>query len=427
MKKRKNTLLALMILLSLVVTSAFAGEIEFIIDEEQLDILPGEGPIETMAPVKENQAEDNHVDFDEGQNANQAQAALSVSGQSYEETHPIPAKDSPYPFKEGEISYWNTPMDISQPELLWKAMQQPITVLKGDEKKQYQLRAQPSKDADIVGDVTYESQSVRVIETLDNGWTLVESYSSSFHYSEVKAWGKFVHGYVETKLLKEKPPVGDYGIIIDKMTQRMYIIKEGELFTTMIISTGLATTQRPYQETRSGEYLIVSAVGAFKSDDQRETYELALRYNAGDLIHKTPYILRGETKNFTEGEKLLGDRASHGCIRVQRKRTPEGVNQDWLWKNRKMGTRVWIWEDYQGRQIDSPDENLTLYYNPNGGENYHSQSECHGVRDEYLPLTALQYGDLDNEKYADLTPCEYCNPPMRPEVIAQVNQQYAAQ
>lgn len=416
-RKKKNLFLVTALVLISLVFSVLAEEIEFIDHIESHQADP-----QTTTQGTGDQSEGTAPQGDDEQ---EPQPPLSPKSDDYDTAFPIPARDSEYPFKEGEHSYWNTPMDISRPDLIWQAMEQPVMVLQGEEKDQYQLRAEPSKEAQAVGDVTYTSQAVRVIETLDNGWTLVESYSSSFHYSKVKALGTFVRGYVETKLLKEKPAVGDYGIVIDKLTQRMYIIKNGELYTTMIISTGLATDDRPYQETRSGEYLVISPVGAFKSEDGRETYELALRYNAGDLIHKVPYVLRGDTKNFAEGESFLGQRASHGCIRVQRKRTPEGVNQDWLWKNRKMGTRVWIWEDYQGRQIHKPQDDLVIYYNPNGGKNYHSQEKCYGVRDEYLPLTAIEYRHLKEGDFEGLTPCEYCNPPMRPEVIDEVNQKYA--
>ncbi len=411
MKKRRNILIIAVVLFINIIITVFAEDISFI-DEVPKEITPS-----TYEEIKEN------ITQEDKEEQIQKESLLS---EDYSTTHPTPSLN--YGSETGMgYHYWNTPMDINNPQRIWEAMSRPITVLEGKEKDQYQLRAEPSLDADVVGDVTYSSQGVHVLETLDNGWALVETYSSSFHYSKVKVWGDLVKGYVETKLLKEKPPVGDYGIVIDKMTQRMYIIKEGELYTTMIISTGLATESRPYQETRSGEYIIVSAVGDFKSDDGRETYELALRYNAGDLIHKVPYILRGETKNFTEGEALLGERASHGCIRVQRKRTPEGVNLDWLWKNKKTGIRVWIWEDYQGRKIETPKEDLPLYYNPNGGKNYHSQGECYGVKDEYLPLTPFAYGQLEQEPYHSLTPCEYCNPPLKKEEIHLINMKYSIQ
>ncbi|NLB90732.1 MAG: L,D-transpeptidase family protein [Clostridiales bacterium] len=346
----------------------------------------------------------------------------SLPAQSYEVTHPIPAKDRLYPCSH-QHCYWNTPMDIRNTQAIWDAMMEPMIILEGNEKKQYYLRESPSTEAKAVGEITYASQGVHVLETLDNGWSFVETYSSSFHGSKIEVWGDFVQGYVETKLLKEKPAAKEYGIVIDKLTQRMYILKEGELYTTMAISTGLANEKQPFNETRSGEYAIVSAVGAFMSDNL--VCELALRYNAGDLIHKVPYILRGDTKYFDSEEPKLGERASHGCVRVQRKRTPEGINQDWLWANRAMGTRVWIWEDYQGRQVDVPESSLPLYYNPNGGQNYHSQQECYGVKDKYLPLAAFTYGQLGENPYASLTPCQYCIPPLRPESIEEKNLQYA--
>lgn len=337
--------------------------------------------------------------------------------------YPTPAKGSAYPC-DHENCYWNLPMDITNEQAIWDAMMESITVLSGPEKEQYKLLAEPQKDAEPVGQVNYESQGVHVLKTLDNGWTFVEVYSTAFSKSTVKVYGDFVQGYVETSLLKEKTPPSDYGILVDKLTQRLYLFQEGKIFTTLLVSTGVNPGEKPYQETQSGEFVIVSFTGVITSG--KLIGPMALRYNGLNLIHEVPYVKRGETNDYSQQVANLGERASHGCIRVQRARTPEGVNHKWIWDNRVMNAKIWIWEDFAGRQIDMPSDDHVIYYNPDGGKSYHKFADkCFGVRDRYLPMTAITYGELGDSSYEKLTPCTYCNPPMRPEDIEAKNAEYA--
>lgn len=61
----------------------------------------------------------------------------------------------------------------------------------------------------------------------------------------------------------------------------------------------------------------------------------------------------------------------------------------------------------------TPDPNLTLYYNPNGGLRYHKDSNCRSINAEYLPLThSFQYAELfSNPQYKRLVPCGVCGAP----------------
>ena len=318
--------------------------------------------------------------------------------------------------------FWEMPMNIRDTEAMWAMLTAPMTVVKGDNRSQAYLLAEPDDGANRVAEVTCATQGVHVLETLDNGWSRVECYSSSFSGSPVKAWNQLTEGYIRTDRLERVTVPQKYGLVVDKLDQRLYIFEDGELLDVLAVSTGFVTNGAPFNETRSGEYLLYSRTGEFPSGNLSCGY--GIRYNDGDLIHEVPHV-KGEdgSKNYWYCERYLGEKASHGCIRVQRLPTPKGINMEWVWDHlyNYMGTRLVIWEDWPGRTIDYYDDSTPVYYNPKGGQNYHAAETCQGVKNEYLPLTAFTYGELDTEPYSKLTPCDYCVPPRRFGEILEIN------
>ena len=166
-------------------------------------------------------------------------------------------------------SYWTTPMDITDTERVWKMLMEPITVVDiGSVKKlsRSQLTKQnlymykePDASSKIVGEITNLSQGLRVIEKLDNGWSLVECYSSSFvskPATKIQAWNILVSGYVESKYLKQVQPTDKLALVVDKLAQHLYVFVEGEMVAELLCSTGLVqwngSRYQPYNETRSG-------------------------------------------------------------------------------------------------------------------------------------------------------------------------------
>ena len=62
----------------------------------------------------------------------------------------------------------------------------------------------------------------------------------------------------------------------------------------------------------------------------------------------------------------------------------------------------------------TPDPNIVLYYNPDGGSYYHTDPDCTSIGAKYRPLTAsFRYSQLNEEKYKNLKPCGECNAPAR--------------
>jgi hypothetical protein len=321
---------------------------------------------------------------------------------------------------------------------VWEVLTAPVTVLAGNQRQQCRVRKEPAEDCTAyTGLVTYESQGVHVLERGEE-WTLIEAYSSSTEGSSVKVYATLFQGYVPTALLKEVPVDTTYGLVIDKQQQRLYVFREGRLLSTLLCSTGYYNPKKknPWNETPAGEFLCISWTGDFplKDDDGNTTMicKNAIRINDGILIHEVPMIPKTDssgnvTWSYTRCERYLGEKASHGCIRVQQKKTPEGINEEWLWRNLSDGTKkgkaftkVIIWDD-AGRELGYPDDDLKLYYNSKRDKgHYHSSPECVQVKGS-SKTTAFTYAELDEFPYKKLSACQYCAPQLRRSEIDTMN------
>ena len=333
--------------------------------------------------------------------------------------------------REQENSYWTLPVGEMDEKSIWDVMMQPIVVIEGEQKEVYRLRATPdnsSKKENIVGEVTYASQGVHVLETLDNGWTLVETYNSSYgpKCKSRPGYGvtdDLIRGYVKTSLLKTIKPREDYALLIDKLEQKLYIFESGKCTGSLLISTGLNNSTQSWNETPSGEFLMVSRMGGFPAGNLWCAY--GMRVNGGCAIHEVPYIGNEHTepayRDYSSTVPQLGKKASHGCIRVQKEANEQGQNIKWLWDHIKVNTKVLIWDD-TGRYLAYPADDTPIYYNPDKGKNYHENQYCSAVKDRYLPLTAITYAEL-NTTFDYLTPCPRCGKIMKKVEIDALNRE----
>ena len=335
-----------------------------------------------------------------------------------------------------ENSYWTMQLgDLHDEQAIWDIMMQPIMVLddhKHSAKETYKLRKTPDAStarSNIVGEVTYRSQGVHVVEQLDSGWSLVEVYNTSYgdkYFKDGKRAGygktaELIKGYVKTDVLAQVEPKKDYALLIDKYTQTMYIFSEGKIIGTLLVSTGKVNASQPWNETPAGEFMIVSWTGGFWAGNLY--CDMGLLLNNGCLIHEVPALVKDQEsgfKDYSTTTPYLGQKASHGCIRVQRAKNENGQNMEWLWNHLPINTKVIIWDDAT-RYTNYPDDSLTLYYNQIGGNRYHLNQYCYSVNKRYHPLTAFAYGELTEDPYKDLVPCQSCTPPERPETILKQN------
>ena len=327
--------------------------------------------------------------------------------------------------------------DLTNPEhqqAIWEIMMQPITVLEGDQTENIYITNKPGISArpykeNCAGELHGQSQGVKVLG-IEGDYALIEAYTNDGtktdnSYMESIAASK-VQGYVKKSRLKTATPSDKYALLVDKLRQKLYVFEAGRIISSLDVSTGLNTAKQPYNETPAGEFLVVSWTGDFKAGS-RTIGRFALRINGGTLLHEVLHDVGadGKTKIYDSYEPQLGYKASHGCVRIPRRKNADGINMQWLWDNLEKNTKVIIWEDKGRRMYDPelPDPGMTLYRNPNGGSNYHLDENCSGVKEKFLPLTGdLTYADLDGE-FKKLTPCVYCGAPLK---RSELYKRYAA-
>ncbi|MGN0990817.1 MAG: L,D-transpeptidase [Candidatus Ventricola sp.] len=339
-------------------------------------------------------------------------------------------------------SFWDMnpdDYDLTNPEhqqAIWDLMMQPITVLEGEQTENIYITNQPGISArpykeNCAGELHGQSQGVHVLEENVDGYALIEAYTNDGtktenSYMESIAASK-VQGYVKASRLYQVTPSDKYALLIDKLRQKLYVFEAGKIVTSLDVSTGKNTKSQPYNETPAGEFITVSRVGDFKAGSST-IGRFAIRINGGTLLHEVLHDVGadGKTKIYTNYEPQLGYKASHGCIRIPRRKNADGFNMEWFWNNLELKTKVFIWED-KGRQMyapELPDPDLQLYRNPNGGSNYHIDENCSGVKEQYLPLTGdFTYADLDKAEFGKLTPCVYCG---APQTKQELYKRYAA-
>ena len=331
--------------------------------------------------------------------------------------------------------------DPAHQQAIWDIMMQPITVIKGDQTENIYITNQPGVSArpykeNCAGELHGQSQGVRIVEedTDGDGYVLIEAYSndgtkSESTYVESLAADK-VQGYIKESRLYQQKPSDRYGILVDKLRQKLYLFEEGKIISTLLISSGLNNAKQPYNETPAGEFVTVSRVGDFKAGS-RTIGRFAIRFNGGTLLHEVLHDVNADgTRNYAAYEPDLGRKASHGCIRIPRRANEQGINMQWFWNNLEMYTKVIVWDD-KGRSMykpEIPDDSMQLYRNPNGGSNYHLDQNCSGVRDKFLPLTGdFTYGDLDTDEFDGLTPCVYCDAPKKKDALYEMYKAAAEQ
>lgn len=227
-------------------------------------------------------------------------------------------------------------------EAMWEMMMQPSVVVDVAAVSHQKVYDKPSTSGKTLGTLHGQSQGLEVIR-IDGKWAYIGAWQ---HES-----GGYIEGWVPLSRLKTVTPNSDYGIVVDKQTQQMKIFYRGECITTMRISTGLAGKDRLIRETAAGAFVTLEHMDDF--EDSGYHYEYPIRYDGGNLIHQLGYKAKRTKKDFSAQEPVLGQKGSHGCVRISRTVDASGVNAYFLWTHLPYGTRIFILDDEENRTLQA--------------------------------------------------------------------------
>ena len=224
---------------------------------------------------------------------------------------------------------------------IWEIMMKPSVVInaKGSSLR-FRLRESPDAKSAVTGLVCCATQGLEIL-SFDGAWAQVRAGS----YSD----GQFVTGWYPVSELVTVVPAPHYGVLVDKQAQTLTVYQDGKPIGTVPVSTGLPTDKHPERETPPGAFLTdVHFSPDFAQEGAR--YDYPLRYQGGNIIHSSGYVriphAAYSVKDYSKNLPLLGQKASHGCVRVSPFAEEDGaINSYWLWTRLPYHTRVIILGD----------------------------------------------------------------------------------
>lgn len=224
---------------------------------------------------------------------------------------------------------------------IWEIMMKPSVVVNATgSSSRFVLRESPTNRSAAVGLVCCATQGLEVL-AIEGDWAQVRAGN----YSD----GHFITGWYPVKGLTVVTPAPHYAVLVDKRTQTLTVYHDGVPLGTVPVSTGLPTEKKPQRETSPGAFLTdIHFSRDFAQDGAR--YDYPLRYQGGNIIHSTGYAriphAAYSVKDYSKNLPRLGQKASHGCVRVSPFTTPDcEINSYWLWTHLSFHTRVIILDD----------------------------------------------------------------------------------
>lgn len=233
---------------------------------------------------------------------------------------------------------------------LWNLMMQPSAVTTQGQTAHQTVYSKPDKKSDKLGTLHGQSQGVEIIEIRTDGWVRIGAWNHET--------GSYIEGYVPSSCLKMVQPNTHYGILIDKQTQTLTLFCEGERVDTISISTGLVTATRMIRETAAGSFLTVDRIAAFS--DSGYKYDYCIRYDGGNLMHQLGYKAKNSHRDFSVQTEQLGQKASHGCIRLPKFTDGEHINAYYLYTTLPYHTRIIMLDDPEQRTQDAADVGIVV-------------------------------------------------------------------
>ena len=248
---------------------------------------------------------------------------------------PVTLVDEAYSAPALTVTNAYLPPENATDAQLWAWLQSPLTVVDLKSSSHQKLYASPSKKSKSLGTIHGQSQGVQILELRTDGWTKVGAYTH-----EKGAW---TEGYVQTDRLMTLPADSDYGLVLNKRTQQLLIFYQGERIATLSVSTGLMEKRHLEQETPAGAFLTLEHMQDFSMEGNNYAY--VIRYDGGNLLHQCAYRMRKGWQDFSAQEALLGEKASHGCIRLPFSGLNGQLNAYWLWTHLPYHSKLLILDD----------------------------------------------------------------------------------
>ncbi len=245
-----------------------------------------------------------------------------------------------------------TPQGDFLPETLddaavWRAITAPITVIRGRQIVRDRILAAPDEKAQVLGLVSSGSAGLKVLELAGA-------------YARVGAWrlqdGGYVEGYIRQDRLETFLPNQRWGLVLDKAAQTITVYENGKPVGQTRTSTGLMTARAPQQESRAGAFTLGQRLPFF--DNLGYRYRYAVRVDGRNLMHQLGHPTTTQM-NFDMEDAVMGQKASHGCLRMDRFPGEGGVNAFWLWTNIPSDTKMLVLDDKPQRHARMRELGLT--------------------------------------------------------------------
>ncbi len=269
--------------------------------------------------------------------------AYSVAKPDIRVTAGITILAEPLPAPELAVTGPLLPEDLSDDAAVWAALMAPVAVGNGFEGKGFYIYAEKQNRGGCVGTVNCRTVGLTVQRIDDDGWVLVGAWRQTD--------GAYVEGYVKWNTIMMVRPNTRYGAVLDKEKQTLTVYEDGHPIGTALVSTGLVSRKYPQAETQSGVYLVGTRMASFRRDGYE--YEYPLRIDGANLIHSVGSKMVKGLPDYSDNTALLGQKASHGCVRVDVRVTEEsnGINIWWLWTHLGRDTKILVTEDSETRHL----------------------------------------------------------------------------
>ncbi|MBR6027561.1 MAG: L,D-transpeptidase [Clostridia bacterium] len=253
------------------------------------------------------------------------------------QTHSLTILEAPLPEPEFTVSSAFLPEDLTDDAAVWEALMAPVVVGIGGEGKGLHILRSKTSRGDDAGTVNCRTVGLVIREICEDGWVLVGAWRQKD--------GAYVEGYIKRENLTVVRPNTHYGVLLDKKNQTITVYEEGKPIGTAQVSTGLVREGYSQADSRSGVYLVGTRMSSFRREGY--CYDYPLRIDGANLIHQIGYRTVDGVPNFTDQIAELGQKASHGCIRVDMRVTEEngGINAWWIWTHLERNTKIIVTED----------------------------------------------------------------------------------